>query len=155
MMESYEVLRQAFEAAGVKKVAAELKMSQSLVYKWCLPPETDTEDGSGTRNPLDRVREILRVTEDMGPLQWLCQGEGGFFVPNPVALASPDSEVLRSTQVILKEFSELLAEVSKSFDSDQAITTAEAKRIRTEWEQLKTRTEEFVVACEAGVFEGD
>ena len=154
-MESYEVLKQSFEAVGVKKVAAELHLSQSVVYKWCLPPETETEDGSGTRNPLDRLKEILKVTGDNGVVQWLCQQAGGFFVPNPVAQANADSEVLRSTQVILKEFSELLAEVSKSFDGDQAISPKEAGRIRTEWEQLKTRTEEFVVACEAGVFEGD
>lgn len=154
-MESYEALRQAIDPVGVKRVAAELKLSQSVVYKWCLAPETETEDGSGARNPLDRLREILRVTNHHAPVHWLCQQAGGFFVANPVSQANPDSQVLRSTQEILKEFSELLSEVSKSFDQDQAISPDEARRIRTEWEELKTLTEEFVVACEAGVFEAD
>ena len=39
-MKSHEVLKQVIEEVGTKRVAAELKVSNSLVYKWCQePPE--------------------------------------------------------------------------------------------------------------------
>jgi len=56
-MKSYDVIRQAVEEPGVKAVAAALKVSPALVYKWCEPPaSTDDPDQSGAKNPLDRVR---------------------------------------------------------------------------------------------------
>ena len=37
-MKSYEVIRQAVDEPGVKAVAAALKVSPALVYKWCEQP---------------------------------------------------------------------------------------------------------------------
>ena len=34
-MKSYEIIKQAVDEPGVKAVAAALKVSQALVYKWC------------------------------------------------------------------------------------------------------------------------
>lgn len=152
-MESHEVLREAVDRVGVKVLAQELKLSPSLVYKWCLPPETDVQDGSGARNPLDRLAEIVRVTRDTGVIHWMCQLGGGFFVPNPMAGGTGNVQALKCTQEIIREFSELLTEVSRSLEHDQSITSEEAQRIRREWEQLKTLTEQFVVACESGVYQ--
>src|SRR4051812_5698319 len=42
-MKSYEVIRQAVDEPGVKAVAAALKVSPALVYKWCEPP-ADEDD---------------------------------------------------------------------------------------------------------------
>src|SRR5688500_7040444 len=42
-MKSYEVIRQAVDEPGVKAVAAALKVSPALVYKWCEQP-ADSED---------------------------------------------------------------------------------------------------------------
>ncbi len=63
-MKSYEVIQKAVEEPGVKAVAAALKVSQALVYKWCEPP-ADSEDPeqSGAKNPLDRVREMYALTK--------------------------------------------------------------------------------------------
>ena len=60
-MESHEVIKKACEKTSPKEVAAELGVSLSLVYKWAQP---NTELGSGSRNPLDRVLELLRITKD-------------------------------------------------------------------------------------------
>lgn len=147
-MESYQVLRDALQERGVKAVAAELKLSPSLVYKWCQPK---TED-SGADNPLDRVAELVRLTGKTAPIHWLCQAHNGFFVENPVKTGDHNAPVIMATQQLLREFSELLEAVSTSFANDSAIDPAEAQRIRTEWEQLKTLAEQFVVACEAGVY---
>ena len=152
-MQSHEVLRDAADKVGVKKLAAELKLSPALVYKWCEEAELDDPDASGTRNPLDRLREIVRVTGDIGPVSWLCQQADGFFVHNPeTGSKNIDSDLLQSTQHLVLAFSELLNEVSQSVANDGAIEPREAKRIRQEWEQLKTTAETFVVACERGVY---
>ena len=65
-----------------------------------------------------------------------------------------NTPILRSTQAILKEFSEVLNAVSTSFDDDGKIDEQEAQRIRDEWENLKEVTESFVVSCEHGVYGG-
>ena len=61
-MESYEVLREAAEGVGVKALAAELRLSPALVYKWCQESSREDVDASGARNPLDRLADIVRVT---------------------------------------------------------------------------------------------
>ncbi|RIK61989.1 MAG: hypothetical protein DCC65_18150 [Planctomycetota bacterium] len=81
----------------------------------------------------------------------MCQQAGGFFVFNPTAgFKDIDADLLQSTQQLVQGFSELLNEVSRAVADDGAISDKESKRIRTEWEQLKTMAESFVVTCEAG-----
>ncbi|MEW6282834.1 MAG: phage regulatory CII family protein, partial [Candidatus Eremiobacterota bacterium] len=134
-------------AKGVKAVASELKLSPSLVYKWCQPKEE-----AGADNPLDRLHAVVKVTGDTGPIHWLCQAANGFFVENPVQARSGGQPLLQATQKLLAEFSDLLRAVSEVYGDDNAVDSKEAERIRGEWEQLKTLAEHFVVACERGVY---
>src|SRR5881392_2905874 len=84
-MKSYDVIRQAVDEPGVKAVAAALRVSPALVYKWCEPPaDTEDPDQSGAKNPLDRVREMYLLTKDIKLIRCLCNEAGGFFVSNPV-----------------------------------------------------------------------
>jgi Phage regulatory protein CII (CP76) len=146
-MESHQVLRKAVEVVGAKKVASELRVSSSLVYKWC------EEDTSGARNPLDRLVGIIDTTGSTDPLHWLCKQAQGYFVKDPeVELATFDSQYIGHTQKMLKNFSELLSVMSESMSNDGVIDDAEAKRIRAEWERLKAYSETFVAACEKGLF---
>lgn len=149
-MESSEVLKNAIHECGVKFVASEMKISTSLVYKWC--QQKDSESGSGVENPLDRLGRIVEITGDKGPVHWLCRSAGGFFVENPIERDNSNTPVLEATQSLLSEFSELLGAVSASYNSDGVIDDDEAKRIRNEWEDLKTLAEKFVVACERGMY---
>lgn len=152
-MRSYEVLRDATERVGVKALAAELRLSPALVYKWCEASEVEDPDGSGTRNPLDRIRDIVRVTGEVSVVTWLCHEAGGFFVYNPEANSRDiDADLLQSTQHVVSAFSRLLDEVGRSVADDGAICAAEADRIRANWEKLKTVAETFVVACERGTY---
>lgn len=147
-MRAYEVMQRAIEPVGAKAVAARLKVSSSLVYKWCEP-----EDASGTRSPLDRLAELLEVTRSTAPVEWLCRRMGGFFVRDPkVPESGWDAEYVAHTQQLLQRFSELLQAVSESIKDDAAIDENEAERIRAEWEELKSSTESFVIACERGLF---
>src|SRR5438105_13230193 len=84
-MKSYEVIRNAVDEPGVKAVAAALKVSPALVYKWCEPPaEADDPDQSGAKNPLDRVRAIYALTKDIRVIRWLCNPADRFFGSQPV-----------------------------------------------------------------------
>jgi hypothetical protein len=156
-MKSYEVLREAAEKVGVKSLAAELKLSPALIYKWCQEPGgggDDSADGSGARNPLDRLSEIVRLTRHVPVVNWLCHEADGFFVHNPPAAPRDlDHDLLASTQQLVENFSRLLAEVSRSAADDHRISADEAQRIRATWERLKTHAETFVVACERGVYQ--
>jgi len=74
-MESYEVLKNSFEKTSPKAIASELGVSLSLVYKWA---QVQSETGSGNRNPLDRLLEIIRLTSDARIVEWLCQKCDGY-----------------------------------------------------------------------------
>lgn len=86
-------------------------------------------------------------------VKWLCHEAGGFFVHNPPARhADGETELLRQTQSLVKEFSELLSTVTRSIEDDGQIEDSEADLIRGKWETLKTTSESFVVACETGCY---
>ncbi|MBN1669832.1 MAG: hypothetical protein JXR37_02290 [Kiritimatiellae bacterium] len=148
-MESFEVLKKTIGAVGVKAVAGNLNLSASLVYKWCQPKGAAGEAGAG--NPLDRIRKVYELTGDVAPIAWLCQCAGGFYVENPRGDCG-HADMLKVTQTILKEFSELLDAVSMSVQNDGKIDPKEAEKIRREWEDLKTVAESFVLACEKGTY---
>ncbi len=153
-MQSHDVLRTAIEGVGAKKVAAAVGVSASLVYKWC-EKRGDPESTSGTRNPLDRLRLLLEATGDESLLQWLCRQRDGYFVQNPAAVARDfGSAYVNHTQKMLQDFSELLQVMSESIANDGRIDTQESGRIRQEWEELKRYGEQFVCACEQGLFDG-
>ncbi|UCG33509.1 MAG: hypothetical protein JSU68_02530 [Phycisphaerales bacterium] len=152
-MRSYEVMREAADRIGVKALAAELRLSPALVYKWCQESSEKDPDSSGARNPLDRVAEIARATGDKRVVAWLCREVDGFLVRNPrPPEGSTDEELLYTTQRMVHEFGELLGTVSESIRDDGYISANEADRIRLAWEQLKSITEGFVVACERGLY---
>jgi len=154
-MRSYEVLKRAADTVGVKALAAELKLSTALVYKWCQPSDPKDPDTSGARNPLDRLADIVRVTKDTHVASWLCHEAGGFFVPNPTDLTgSVGTELLVKTQRMVTEFSQFLLTVTRSIEDDGRIEPSEAEQIRDRWEQFKSMVEAFTVACERGVFQG-
>jgi len=154
VQESYEILKEAFEKAGVKKIAAELGLSQSLLYKWCQKKADDESwKQEGAVNPLDRIKEIYHLTTDIAIISWICQAADGFFVKNPsVKKSSPDHDALRNIQLIIKEFSEALDAISRSYNDDRRIDAKEAAQIRKKWEDLKRVGEAFVRECEHGDF---
>ena len=150
-MESHEILKNTIKPVGAKSIAMDMNLSTSLVYKWCEPAQGP--DAAGADNPLDRVLRICELTDDCSPIEWLCEKTNGFRADNPEGVKVKRMPVLKSTRAILKEFSDVLEVVSKSYEDDNKIDEGEAKRIRKEWEELKRITESFVSACEKGAYE--
>lgn len=153
-MKSWEVMREATDRVGVKAVAARLHLSSALVYKWCQEPPSADPEGSGARNPLDRVQAIYEATKDTALINWICNVADGFYVPNPrVDPAQRDEQLLYATQRVVQDFGELLSDISRGIEGDGLITADEAERIRQSWERLKSQAECFVVACEQGLYD--
>jgi hypothetical protein len=153
MMDSAECLRNAVKDVGVKRVAAALGVSTSLVYKWCERRlNLDGTPGSGAENPLDRLATLIEITGSDRPVRWLAQTAGGFFVRNPSERPAASLGVLRQTRVIIREFADVLESVEESL-ADGLVEPVEAEQIRKEWEDLKSAGEVLVVTCErqAGV----
>ena len=148
-MESHEVLRKAFAKTSPKAVAADLGISLSLVYKWA---EKQSEDGSGSRNPLDRLLKIVELSGDLSIIEWLCQQTGGYFVRNPKSACEKDYQVLPATNEIISQFSALLQQISAAA-LDHSINAKEAKEIRECWDKLKSYAEGFVRCCEEGDYD--
>ena len=127
------------------------------MYKWCAEPPADPgEDGSGARNPLDRLVSLVRSTDDRSPIEWLCSQVGGYFVeaPRPDEQTA-DTEYVMQIQVLLAEFSGLLQAFSESIINDGRIDVGEAATIRAQFQKLQGRSEAFVRACEEGRFDPD
>ncbi|HOY59631.1 MAG TPA: hypothetical protein PK640_16035 [Verrucomicrobiota bacterium] len=147
-MQSHELLREVYDRANVKQIAADLGLSLSLIYKWAEP---SNDMGSGTTNPLDRVVALIRSTGDSQIVQWICQEAGGFFIRNPKGLWPHPLLLVPATNRIVQDFADLLAVIAKAAN-DNHISRPEAAAIRTRWEELKSATEGFVRCCEAGNF---
>jgi len=147
-MQSHELLKEILKKTSAKKIAADMGLSLSLIYKWAEPPADSS--GSGANNPLDRIEQLLRSTSDHRLAQWVCERAGGFFITNPEAKPHPFS-LIPATNDIVQEFADMLQVIALAA-ADQKITPAEAKSIRARWEELKSVTESFVHSAELGNF---
>lgn len=147
-MDAHEVMREVLKRTSAKQIAADMGLSLSLIYKWAEPPEDDS--GSGASSPLDRVGQLVRITQDVRIAQWVCEKAGGFYIRNPHNFP-PAGPLIPVTNDIVQEFADMLASIATSA-ADDTITKDEAKKIRLRWEELKSVTEGFVRAAEAGSF---
>lgn len=131
-MESHDVLKAVVETIGTKRVASDLRVSSSLVYKWCAePPAEPGDDASGARNPLDRLIQLYESTDDRRPIEWLCTQANGFFVESIATdTDAVDEAYVSHTQRLLSEFSELLRAVADSMAHEGRIDHSESKQIR-------------------------
>jgi hypothetical protein len=147
-MESHEVLRRALRKTSPKAVASDLGISLSLVYKWAEKPN---DENSGSKNPLDRLLQIIELSGDTGITEWLCRQQGGHFVKDPDVSDQQVGHILPATQEIIGKFSDLLTEISDAAE-DLSVTPEEADEIRQVWDGLKSYAEGFVRSCENGDF---
>ena len=148
-MKSHEIIKESCKKRGMKTVASEVGVSTSLLYKWSQSPD---ESGSGSKNPLDRIINLIHAANDPQMIEWICEQAGGYFVRNPESREEKNYEVMPATNEIVSQFSALLSEISEAAQ-DNAIANNESKRIRKVWNALKSFTEGFVSCCEKGDFQ--
>lgn len=144
-MDARDVMKDILRQVPAKQLATEMRVSLSLVYKWA-----EAEEVGGSGSPLERVGELIRLTQNPLIMQWLGLQAGGFFIQNPQNVRH-DGPLIPLTNHIVQEFADMLATIAQSA-ADDVIDEHEAKRIRSRWEQLKSVTEGFVQAAEIGNF---
>jgi|GEM_PF-399974 len=147
-MQAHEVMREVLKRTSAKQIAADMGLSLSLIYKWAEPPEP--ESGATASSPLDRVGQLVRITHDVRVAQWVCEQADGFYIRNPHNLPA-GGPLIPVTNDIVQEFADMLATIATAA-ADDTVTKDEAKKIRARWEELKSVTEGFVRAAEAGTF---
>lgn len=147
-MQSHELLREVIQKTSAKQVSSDLNLSLSMIYKWAEP---DEGEGSGSVNPLDRIEQLIRSTNDRRIVQWISERAGGFFILNPKTNKPHPEYLIPATNEIVQEFADLLSVIAVNA-ADNQITPKEAKQIRARWEELKSVTEGFVACCEEGNF---
>ena len=145
-MDSGDVIREAVADMGTKHVATQMRLSPSLLYRWCDPQRTSNV--SAAVNPLDRVLELCKLTGNDLPIHWLCEKTNGFFTPNPKVDDSQGEFSIRHTQQIVQEFSDLLTAIASVMSQGEEVSSEEAQKIRSEWEDLKRVAESYVVSVE-------
>ena len=147
-MESHQVIKESCKKRGIKHISSEIGVSSSLIYKWSQPYDGT---GSGSKNPLDRIVELINAAEDPSIIEWICENSGGYFVRNPESKQGENYEVMPATNEIVAQFSALLGEISQAAQ-DNTIEKRESERIRQVWNALKSFAEGFVNCCEDGDF---
>ena len=143
MNDSSEVLKKAIDKVGVKAVVNQLDVSQPYVYKWL-----QGKDGSGTRNPLDRIKAIVDITGDTSPIDWLCKCFGGTFVKD--GSKEIEFELTNYLQYHI-EINTKLSKFSETMLSamigDHRVDQEEYEDIQSKWYETKQVAESFVQAC--------
>jgi len=148
-MKSHEVIRKACKNVGPKMVASKIGVSLPLVYKW-MEPEDD-ENGSGARNPLDRLALLYRVTRDPDLIAWVCRQANGYYIENSESKAQPE-DLYPAMNALMQEFAEMLGTLARAGE-DHVITTKEASHLRIQWDRLQSVCESFVQECERGNYD--
>ena len=148
-MESHEIIKKCFEKRSPKEISAELGVSLSLLYKWAEEPQQD--GGSGATNPLDRTAQLIRLTGEEDILHWLCLQGKGYFVPEPKLKAHPES-LTPAVNELVKHFALLLGDIAHA-SGDNRVTDDESEKLRSAWDDLRSRTESFIRACENGDYD--
>ncbi|WPJ98113.1 phage regulatory CII family protein [Coraliomargarita algicola] len=147
-MQSHEIIKTCFANSSPKALAAELGISQSLIYKWSQPVG---ESQSGSKNPLDRVCALNQACSDNQLIKWLAAQADGYFVPNKVVHSELDA-LNPATHEMVSQFASLLGAIAHA-GLDERITREEAADIRQRWDTLKSFADGFVNACERGDFD--
>jgi len=144
MDDSSDVLKKAIDKVGVKAVVNQLDVSQPYVYKWL-----QGKDGSGTRNPLDRIKTIVDITGDTTPIDWLCKSFGGTFVKDdPTGGEFELSQYFQYHADISNKLSNLNSAILGAIIGDQRVDQEEYEDIQSKWYETKQVVESFVQACE-------
>jgi DNA-binding Lrp family transcriptional regulator len=145
-MNSKEAMKKACAERGIKEIAECLKLSPTAIYNQINDPDKN--------DILSKFVDFVNACGNDVAVRWVCEELNGIFVKNPdVVVTGHDSMKPPYVPDALREFSEVIREISKAME-DERITKEEAAGIRREWDELKAVLERFVLACEFGYMDG-
>lgn len=143
-MESFEALALVI-GRDTRDIARAVGREPITLNKW----KADPIDGSGARNPLDHLREMIQAALNLGrdpkdalaPLRYLEE----CFSPH-----AQNVDLNEAHQDLFNEFSQLLSEHTSAL-RDGKISPMERRRIEKEAIHVKRQLEEYVDAVVASV----
>lgn len=152
-MNTLKILKAALKNCDRQLVAKNLGISLGSLNNQIAGELPYTPKGQ-TQNFLERTVNFIDTTfyetHKMIVLEALAAEFGFILVADPI-LKSHDSQAIQKISLILKDFSQLIDEISLA-NADGLIEAHEAERIRNKWTSLKMVIEEFVLCCETGKY---
>ena len=115
----------------------------------CLNSVNREMNGKAKYQLIEKLNVFMDAEDGDRIVQKVCEMQGGIFVSIPDI--KPGGGALIVSE-LLKEFSELTAEIGKSFD-DGRIDKAEIKRMRKELADINSVAEGFFISAERGDYD--
>jgi hypothetical protein len=141
-MNTKEAMYQACKKKGIKEVAKLMGIAPTTLYN-------QINQNMKVPDILDRFIEFCNATESVIPMQYVCEFQNGYFIPNLDIRPKNSVTTQKYMAEAMRKFSNVLDEVSYSLE-DNKICKSDSEKIRHKWEELKHSLESFVLACEFG-----
>ena len=152
-MNSRQALKKALKGADRHAVAKAMEIQVGSLNNQVAGELPYLPKGK-TQNVVDRVINFIAAVEaengELTLLEWMAEEFSCILIRNP-AISAADAQAVSKITEILQDFSAVIDETGKAA-ADQRIEPHEAEKIRAKWEIMKRTTEEFVLACETGIY---
>ena len=153
-MNSRQILKKALKGADRYAVAKAMRIQIGSLNNQ-IAGELPYLPKGGTPNFLDRLMGFLEAVEantgKLVLLEWIAEEFGCILIRNP-SVSTTNSPAISKTAEILRDFAGVVDEIGKAAGSSR-IEKGESEKIRAKWEIMKRITEEFVLACETGIYD--
>jgi hypothetical protein len=153
-MNSRQALKKALKGADRHAVSKAMEIAIGSLNNQVAGEKPYFPKGK-SQNFLDKVMNCIdsvnAQTGNLILLEWMAEEFGCMLIRNP-AISATSSPAITKISEILRDFSSVIDEIGKATE-DQKIEHHEAEKIRAKWEIMKRITEEFVLACETGVYD--
>jgi len=141
-MNTKEAMYKACKKKGIQEVARLMGIAPTTLYN-------QMNQNMNVPDIVDRFIEFCNATESAIPMQYVCEFQNGYFIPNLDIRPSNSVTTQKYMAEAMRKFSNVLDEVSYSLE-DNKICKSDSEKIRHKWEELKHSLESFVLACEFG-----
>ena len=152
-MNSRKIIKTSLAGCDREEVAKAVGMSLGSLNN-LISGELPYQPKGRTPNFLDRTHALIDITlENTGRavvLEKLAEEFGFILIANPTIYGTESPAVSKISE-ILREFSAVIDEMVKA-NADGVIERWEGENIRSRWEITKRIIEEFVLACETGLY---
>lgn len=130
----------------LKVISEEIGMSETYLTRAALPDSEESDTGTGCRFPLNKLIPLTKATGDFSVLDCIERNLGRIAVIIPTRKNKSVDDVLKLTGNAVKEFGELVTEISKSLQNNQ-LEQSECERIQEEGYQAAQAILTLVLAC--------